>query len=318
MMTRQDSYFIFMWIMCILVLLLSSSCNPKRVAQESKTLADDTTYFSEYRYLTSLDALPLRIKSITPQRRTNIESCFSYLSLENRKNIINLMRLMNVGLQGGHNALDYMPAINGNGVVSMRIHPHSIYGHLPAENILVFDSLKELHAPLCPETIRQVITGLPKLETLSVTVLSNKPYTIDLSGLDMSRIKNLGIHGLNCERIIFPEDNGIEKLTFSDFDMVTLDSSFQNLKMLKYFVIQNTPIKVLDVKGMTRLETLMIAPAQRTSISKRAVINIRKNTFLHIFENQAPASMVYYYNISYDESKQDTLYQKLAAAAGCK
>ncbi len=299
----------------ILFMILNSSCGSKVVQYKCTIDKEDTTYFGEYRYLASLDGRPLRLKSMFRQIPPDVPkgTRFASVCLEDRIDIIELMRLMNTGLDGDETGLDYTPS--SNGIISMRIHPHSIYGHLPAENILVFDSLKELHAPLCPETIRQVITGLPKLETLSVTVLSNKPYTIDLSGLDMSRIKNLGIHGLNCERIIFPEKNGIEYLGLTNCDITSLDSSFKNLKSLKGAYIENSLIKEFDLQGLDKLDTFHIASAKGYPVSQKSIKNKQPTTVLDIRkEYYFPLRRIMYR----DESKQDTLYQKLAAAAGCK
>ncbi len=319
MKTRGYFYFKFMLTACTLILLLSSSCSPKRVAQEPKTIADDTTYFGEYRYLYALDGTCVNsIKSrlqVIPSDAIQMQP-FSYLKLRDRRSILNLMRLANVQLYGHDTAIKYYANYSQkkDGVIYLYIHPQAIYGYLPVENILAFNALEELRAPLCPENIRKVVT-LPKLESLEVTVLNDKPYTIDLSGLDMSHIKNLIIHGLNCEQVIFPENNGIKFLGLSNCDMTFMDSSFQNLKLLNSVYFENTFIEKLDIKGLNKLDTINIAPAKGHSISRESIKNKKATTFIKIHESYFLPGVRTMYR---DEAKQDTLYQKLAAAAGCK
>ncbi len=251
----------------LLALLALSAASCSSMINTNNTQNDsaiaDTLYSWEYRYLNSLvgetrDA-PRTI--FFPQMMESIENYpylqeFLELDTAVRLKILRLMRLPSIVLDG-EGVVWYHNGTKGR-AHQLKINPCGIYAPIPTEYLLAFDKTTSLTAPLCPDAVRDVLGKMKNLDSISLTIMSTKPYIINLSGLDMRHIKHLHLHAINCERIIFPTQNAIETLVLYESNFSKFDSSFQKLKMLNYLFTYRIPLKELNLNGLKKLHSAWV------------------------------------------------------------
>lgn len=295
------------------------TCKP--TAKPSKdTSQSDTLYFQEFIDMEARrgDTLYSPYTRVTSHKLSHPGDSFEKLNREDRYNLIKLFRLANIHLNY-YGSLPIEFGLNGsNKIDNLSVLQRAIYGFLPTELIVCHDSIRELDAPLCPNATREVIKKLKKLHELHITPLSNEPYTIDLSDLDMHQVKKMYLHGINCERIIFPEENSLEVLVLSDCNFTHLDSSFKYLDKLRRLQLYNLPLKKVDLSIFNNLDTLIVEMSAESPPKKQLLENANPNLFVDFCQKTYCSPLPPHSSIRREEYKSDTLYQKFAAAAGCK
>ncbi len=248
------------------------SCNNKinSNGERNNSAIADTLYSWEYRYLESFLAervgLPRTIFVPQMMDAMNKDSGLKdFLKLDTavRLKILRLKRLPSIDLEFDPIILYYdgtkrLPDGARGRSNQLKINPCGIYAPIPTEYLLAFDKTTSLTAPLCPDAVRDVLGKMKNLDSISLTIMSTKPYIINLSGLDMRHIKHLHLHAINCERIIFPTQNAIETLVLYESNFSKFDSSFQKLKMLNYLFTYRIPLKELNLNGLKKLHSAWV------------------------------------------------------------
>ncbi len=291
---------------------------------KGKTTDPDTTYCGEYRYLESLYGESGQYSPKTKFWRAptmssglQLSSCGPLIKLDTatRLKILRLMRLPSLQVdEYGSTAYFFL---DEKGRMDLYMHPRGVYAPIPTEYLLAFDNIASLLTPLCLDAVRDVLGKMKNLEKAKLTIMSMKPYTINLSGLDMRHIKSLTLIGLTCENIIFPKENTLQELSIINTNIVELDSSFNQLTHLKHLFITDTPLKRLDLKNLNELDTLIIERDIKSSNIKKLLVNQKPDLFVdeRRFVDE-PLPLFYGHIIRKNEMKY-SLYQKQVAAMKC-
>ncbi len=308
----------FLIISCISL----ASCLPKRVSasesQDGMTIPD-TSYHYELCYLFSLTRYNPYLAPRNNVDSIFLESCLSDENMQNvkvdtRLKVIRLLRLAKIET-GYSDKIVVQSYYRRDGIVDRAlIHSYAILGRVPIDYITAFDSLKEIIMPMCPSDVREVIKKLDKLETLNVNLLSDKPCTLDLSGLDMKNLKALYVSGPSCTQIIFPEKNKIEVLVLDECNITEFDDSFKNLKKLRRIRLCNIPLQNINVNGMTQLDSISIKLAKESPPKK---ILLRKIADSLLVDFGFSVGHSYWGLVERDSAATNEPYKLHAAAMKC-
>ncbi len=314
---EKRHFFALLALLALSAASCSSMINTNN-AQNDSAIAD-TLYSWEYRYLNSLvgetrDAPRIIFFPQMMDRNVTYDDFFRQ-DTALRLKILRLMRLPSLE-RDGESTVWYSDGTKDR-PYRLTIEPRGIYAPIPTEYLLAFDNIPFLVAPLCPTAVRDVLSKMKKLEIADLTIMSMKPYTIDLGNLDIRHIKSLHIVGPKCENIIFPKENTIQYLGIETTNIAELDSSFKHLTSLEYLYIKDVPLKRLDLKIFSKLDTLILKRDLKASKINKLLVNQKPNIFIDEsrfeFSNQESFSRYFWSNSSIKYST----YQKQVAAMKC-
>ncbi len=295
-------------------------CQEKARFAFLEALEADTTYHGEYRYLSSLYGMSTfgtKTMLNSDWKTLSMDSRFRLLTKDERYKVIQLMRAANIYLNIECSGDIYFEHNFTGYVTKLIIHPRAIYGRFPLDLIFTFDSLKTVNIGLCPNDIEIIVSKMRHLEKLEVIPQSIKPYSINLSAVDMTHLKELRVYGTLCRSIIFPKENKLERLYIGNADLDSLDFSWQNLKSLNYLLFSHTLLKKLDLKGLNSLDTLVLRQPKELTIRPNSIKNLSSKTKVEYREANGQGSYDCSSWVKRGHALTDTIYVKFVKAAGC-